>query len=103
MNNPYREWKERRAHNRRSLGPLGPDGPATVTAPAPVPVRSSPFRYSAGALAFGEIPVGWHPDQWRNRLRQLAQRCEWLNNGKAAIYRAWADQIDAALSDARSA
>jgi hypothetical protein len=41
----------------------------------------------------GYINAGWTPAAWAERLQQLAERCEALRPGLAALYRKWAANV----------
>jgi len=44
----------------------------------------------AERVAMGYVNPGWTAESWRDRLHQLADRCETLRPELAAQYRAWA-------------
>ena len=39
------------------------------------------------------VPVGWTVPHWRDRLRQMARRCEGLVPDRADWLRQWADDL----------
>lgn len=67
--------------------------------PLPAPMSHAPatFRFSAGLLAFGDIPAGWTPAAWATELKRKAHRCRDLHMDTAAYYTHWADDIERRL------
>ena len=97
---PYIKWRNmRRSHNTVLPVPPVPDVPATMAPTQPSDKAKPRFRYVDGPLALGDIPAGWTPADWHDRLRYRADQCEALHPDKASMYRSWADQIDAGLEE----
>ena len=87
-----------RAHKPALLAALrGPEPAAarrstrpTTTPPADSPPHELSFE---DRIESGYVNPGWRPAAWRDRLRELANRCEPLHPDLAASYRRWADNI----------
>ena len=76
-------------------GGTGPPEPLAGNTPPDVPHELSFLE----RIETGYVNPGWSARGWRDRLLQMAGRCEAVNPGLAASYREWASNIDVAHGD----